>query len=85
MTEYKKYLTESKNIAGSIAELAIEKMEDTLADFEMFIDEKLEKATTPNENAPLRKLKAQFYRSFDKQWESMKKDLIMIGKKLDQL
>ncbi len=93
MEKYDKYLVESKNVAGSIAELAIEKMEDTLADFEMFLDEKLEKAQSGPAGRDaydidvrtVKALKNQFNRSFGKQWESMKKDLIIIGRKLDQL
>jgi len=81
MKKYDKYLVEGRKVAGSIAELAIEKMEDTLADFEMFINEK---ATSPGDKMALG-LKADFYRMFDKQWESMKKDLIIFSRKLDSM
>ena len=104
MTNYNKYLTESKNIAGSIAELAIEKMEDTLADFEMFIDAKIEQAESgtgvsgavdskkvikdvkaQSSVRSIKILQAKFHRAFDKQWNSMKKDLVNISSQIDQL
>ena len=85
MVEYNKYLTEGKNNAASMAEAAIERMEDLLADFEMFLDEHFQKnATGPNDRFALG-LKAEFYRMFDKQWDSMKKDLIIFSRKLDKL
>jgi len=86
MVQYNKYLTEGRNYASSNAEAAIERMEDLLADFEIFIEEKLQSAGNLDVDVKtLKSLKSQFYRSFDKQWESFKKDLVMFGKKLDNL
>ncbi len=97
MTEYKKYLVESNNIAANTAELAIERMEDTLADFEMFLDEKLQQLETTGDMSPdnisttrssiknIKGLKSRFYKSFAKQWGSMKKDLITISKQIDSM
>jgi len=85
MVQYNKYLTEGRNYASSNAEAAIERMEDLLADFEMWLDEHVQKtATGPNDKLAL-SLKADFYRMFDKQWDSMKKDLIIFSRKLDKL
>ena len=86
MAKYNKYLIESNNYAESMAEEVIEKMEDLLADWEMFLDEKIagSQSRGVQDITTVKKLKAQFYKSF-KQWDSMKKDLEIFSKKIDNL